>query len=79
MKIMKTLSTALCDDYVVELLSEQNDRDCLIGWGPDLHAAHRCYHAATTKYPNSTVRLRQGAQPIALRVPKYSVARSRMH
>jgi hypothetical protein len=79
MTIMKTLSTALSDDYVVELLSEQDDCNCLIGWGPDLDAAHQCYHAATTKYPNSTVRLRQGAQPIAMRMANYSVDRSRMH
>jgi hypothetical protein len=79
MKIMKKLATTLSDDYVVELLSEQGDSDCLIGWGPDVGAARRCYDATVRQYPHTKVRLRQGAQPIALRVPNCSVPRSRMH
>jgi len=79
MKTMKKLTTALSDDYVVELLSEQDDCDCLMGWGRDVGAARRCYEATVRQYPYTRVRLRQGAQPIALRMATYSVAPSRKH
>ena len=57
----------LTEDYVVELLSEDGACDRLVGWGPDVDAAHRCYDETVEKYPNDTVRLRQGTQPVALR------------
>jgi hypothetical protein len=52
------------EDYVVELVSERGNR--IVGWGPDIHAAHHCYDETVAKYPHDTVTLRQGTQPIAL-------------
>ena len=48
----------LPEDYVVELLSEHGDRDRIVGWGPDVDAAHQCYDDTVKKYPHDTVRLR---------------------
>jgi|RhiMetStandDraft_4_1073278.scaffolds.fasta_scaffold682104_1 hypothetical protein len=56
----------LPEDYVVELLSEHGDCDRIVGWGPDVDAAHQCYDDTVKKYPHDTVRLRQGTQSIVL-------------
>lgn len=69
----------LPEDYVVELLSEHGDRDRIVGWGPDIDAAHQCYDDTVKKYPHDTVRLRQGTQPIALSTRDSFVPRSRKH
>jgi hypothetical protein len=69
----------LTEDYVVELLSEQGDCDRIVGWGPDLDAAHQCYKDTVQKYPNDIVRLRQGTQPIALRMRSCFAPPSRKH
>ena len=67
------------EDYVVELLSAHGDCNRIVGWGPDLHAAHQCYDNTVKKYPHDTVRLRLGAQPIALSMRGSFVPLSRKH
>jgi hypothetical protein len=62
--------TPLDDDYVVELLSEHGKRRAIIGWGRDIDAAHKCYDDTLRQYPHTWVRLRQGKQTIALRIPE---------
>jgi hypothetical protein len=77
--IMKKLRSPLPDEYVVELLSEHGDCDRIIGWGPDLGAAHQCYHETARKCLHTAVRLRQGTQAIALRIPSSFLPASRKH
>jgi hypothetical protein len=62
--IMKKLRTPLNDDYVVELLSEHGDCERIIGWGPDLDAAHQCYDATVSKYPHTTV-IQNNKKPVS--------------
>ena len=61
-------TSPLPDDYVVELLSEHGKRRCLIGWADNVHAARECYEAAMVQYPHTMIRLRQGKQPLALKL-----------
>ena len=57
-------------DYVIELLSERGKKHRILGWGSNINQAHECYDAALRDHPHTWVRMRQGRQTIAVRIPE---------
>jgi hypothetical protein len=59
--------------YVIELVSEHGRRRCILGSGNDCENAHKIYDQACREFPHTRVRMRQGKQTIALRIPQIYV------
>jgi hypothetical protein len=59
--------------YVIELLSEHGKRRCILASvaisSNGCELAHDAYDEACRRYPHTHVRMRQGKQTIALRLP----------
>jgi hypothetical protein len=70
MSTTETSSAPSPDHYVVELVSEHGKKRRILGWGSNVDQAYERYDAALREHPHTCVRLRQGKQIIAVRVPE---------